>query len=166
HRREILLVEAGDLFFPFLLACFGVQANEIVVVDLQIEVVAPHSHTAIAGVGAATGLPVVMPENGAVARVDGPGVIGCGHVDHAIDHQDAATKPGGTARGQVAAAEPAGDYAHAGLARAVRAATGVETADPSQTQVLDGGLVNRFQRTVPLARVIAGVRGPLIPERF
>src|SRR5205814_2348635 len=74
-------------------------------------------HAAIAGVGAAAGLPVIMPEDRAIARVDGPGVIGRGHVDDAIDHQNAAAETRGAAGVEVALAEPA-DHDRCGFAAA------------------------------------------------
>ena len=48
--REVLLVEAGDLLLPFFFAGSGIEADQVIVVDLEIEVVVPHAHAAVAGV--------------------------------------------------------------------------------------------------------------------
>ena len=92
----------------------------------------PHAHAAVAGVGAAARLPVVVPENGAVARVDGPDVVGRGHVDDAIHHQDAAAQARGAAGVQIALAESADDDGSRGFAAAAstEAAASAVAAEP------------------------------------
>src|SRR6185312_10822342 len=143
HGGKVLFVEARNLLFPALLAGLGVQADQVIVMDLQIEIVVPHAHAAVAGVGAATGLPVVVPEDRAVARIDRPGVIRRGHINHAIHHQDAPAKAGRAARIEVAIAEPADDDGSAlaaaasaeaagGTARAGGAAACREAGDPGE----------------------------------
>src|SRR5258707_717625 len=77
--------------------------------DLEVEVAVPHAHPAIAGVSAAAGFPIIVPEDGAIARVDRPGVIGRGQVDDAIDHENAAARSCGSAVIEIALAEAADD---------------------------------------------------------
>src|SRR5204863_6588726 len=123
HGGEVLLVEIGDGNMPALLAGARVEGDEIVVGRLHEEPVAVHAEAAVADVGAAPGLPEVMPEDVAVAGVDRPGVIGSGEIERAVDLEN-----GGADVGVAASA--------AGVARALaaddgRGAAAAEAAAPA-----------------------------------
>ena len=88
HGGEILLVEIGDLLVPALLAGPRVERDQVIVRRFHVQPVALHAEAAIADVRAALGLPEVVPEVVAVARVDRPGVVGRGEVEDAVDLQN------------------------------------------------------------------------------
>ena len=108
-RREVLLIERRDLVLPDFLAGLRVEAHHPVVVQLEVDVVVPHAEAAGLQAGAAARLPVVVPEHGAVARVDGVDVVRRRRVDDAVDEQDAAAEPRRAAVVRVAVAEAADD---------------------------------------------------------
>ena len=85
RRREIALRQIGDLLVPALLAGLRVERDQVIVRRLHEQVVVPHAQAAIADVGAALGLPEVVPQLAAVARIHRPGVVRHGEVQRAID---------------------------------------------------------------------------------
>ena len=97
HRGKILLVEARDLDAPLFLSRSRVELYEVVVVELGEDEVPPHADAAMARVRSAAGLPVVLPENRAVACVHGPDVVRRGWVQDAVDHQNRSADGGRTA---------------------------------------------------------------------
>ena len=97
-------VERRDLDVPDFLAGSRVELHEVVVVGLDEEEVPPHADAAMAGVRAAARLPVELPEDRAVARVDGPDVVGRRRVEDAVDHQDRSADLRGAAGVELAGA--------------------------------------------------------------
>ena len=180
HRREVLLVEVGDLDVPALLAGLDVERHEVIVRRLEEEVVAPDGRAAIADVRAALRLPVVAPQLAAVARVDRPDVVGRGHIENAVHLQDGALDLRGAAgreltsafaadndRRRDAAASTATSAKTASTATAGgRRITGGQPGRPRQREILDGGLIHLLQRAVPSAGVVARIGGPRVGERF
>ncbi len=182
-RREVLLIERRDLVLPDLLAGLRVEAHHPVVVQLEIDVVAPHPETARLQARAAPRLPVVLPQHRAVARVDRVDVARRRRVDDAVDGQDAAAEARRSAvvgvavaqaadvdrRGRAAAATaPAAKSAatrrHRRTAR--RTASGRQAADPLEAEILDGIRVDQFELAESLAAHVTGVAGPLIRQRL
>ena len=82
--------EAGDDFVPALLAGLGVERDQIIVRRLHVQPVAVHPQAAVADVRAAPGFPEVMPQLGAVARVDRPGIIRRRNIQNAVDLKNGA----------------------------------------------------------------------------
>ena len=72
---------------PALLAGLGVERDQVIVGRLHVQVVVPHAEAAIADVRAALGLPEVVPQLAAVARVHRPGVVRHGEVQRAVHLQ-------------------------------------------------------------------------------
>ena len=66
----------------------GIERDEVIVGRFHEQPVAAHAEAAIADVGAALGLPEVVPELAAVARVHRPGVVGRGEVENAVDREN------------------------------------------------------------------------------
>src|SRR5207245_8616820 len=129
--------------------------DQVIVGRLHVEVVVPHAETAIADVGAALGLPEVVPEGAPVACVDRPGVVGSGEKECAIDGQhggadvDAAAETAAATTGIAGAlaADDGGRRATAAAsAEAPEAAGGGrargEPRSPREGEVLDVGLVD------------------------
>ena len=176
HRREVLLVEVGDLDVPALLAGPRVERDEVVVGRLEEQVVVPDRRAAVADVRAAPRLPEVVPELVAVARVERPDVVGRRHVEHAVDLRIAplmfAAPP--IARSPVPSPPtiigapppppppPPAETAAAGRCRR----SGRDARDPRQREVLHGRLVDLRQRAVAPARVVARVGRPRVGERL
>src|SRR6185503_14787670 len=75
HRREVLLIERRDLDMPHFFAGARIDLDQEVVVRLHEEVVAPHADATMARVRSATRLPIELPENRPVARIDGPEIV-------------------------------------------------------------------------------------------
>src|SRR5262249_48193194 len=88
RRGEISLGEIGDGLVPALLAGAGIQRDQVIVRRLHEEIVVPHGEPAVADVRAAPGLPVVVPELAAVARVHRPRVVRHGEVEGSVDRED------------------------------------------------------------------------------
>jgi len=121
HRRhggEVLKLLVGDLFAPALLAGVRVEGDKPSVGAHEVEPVAVHADAAVADEVAAVVDPIVLPEELALARVDGENVVGDGEVEDSVDQQrrgldhrvaDAALRtdaadlvgPGGGQRGDV-----------------------------------------------------------------
>src|SRR5271165_896587 len=97
HRGKILLVEVGDLFVPAFLAGLRVQTHQIVVRRLHVEPVAIHSETSVSDVRAASGLPEVVPQNMAVARIRGPGIVGHREIKNPVDFENRSSDGGSPA---------------------------------------------------------------------
>src|SRR3982074_1054285 len=104
-----------------------------------------------------------LPGGGAVRRFDRPCVSGRGHVDHAIDHEDAAAETWAAAGIEIAGAESADDdrgrraAATASPKAAAARVTGAggaaaigESRHPGEAEVLHSGLVDLFERAVAL----------------
>ena len=171
-RREVLLVEVGDLDVPALLAGARVEGDEIVVVRLHVQVVAPHADAAMAGVRAAARLPVELPEHRAVARVDRPEVVGRGRIEHAVHHQDRSANGRGTAGVELAGPLAADDDRRTAATAAAAAPSTARRigrwvrslrsslADPGQPEILDGALVDLRERAVAPAGEVARVARP------
>src|SRR5579864_4504691 len=104
------------------MAIARIETNKVIVVDFEIEVVMPQSHAAIAGVRAAASLPVILPEDRAVARIDSPGIIRRGHIEDSVYHEDAAAHARIPAGVQVPRAQPAN---HHGMDRGSAASAAV-----------------------------------------
>src|SRR5436309_827099 len=85
HRGEVLLVEAENFFVPALLAAESVERYQVIVGRDEEEIVAPYSHTAVADVRSASRLPKVVPQLMPVVSIEGPCIVGCGDVEHAVD---------------------------------------------------------------------------------
>ena len=81
HRREVLLLEVGDLDVPAFLAGSRVERDQVVVGRFEEQVVVPDRRAAIADVRAAARPPEVVPELAAVARVERPDVVGRSDVE-------------------------------------------------------------------------------------
>ena len=183
HRREVLLLERRDLDVPDFLAGPRVDLHQVVVVRLHEEVVVPHADAAMAGVRAAACLPVELPEDRAVARIDRPDVVGRRRVQHAVDHED---RPANLRR--TAGVELAGAFAGDRQRNVCTTATGPPrppTPPPpappaprpvgpepwtnpreihAEAQVLDGRLVDLRERAVASPGVVAGVGQPRLAE--
>ena len=104
HRREVLLIEVGDLDVPAFLAGARVERHEVVVGRLEEQGVVPHRRAATADVRAALRLPEVLPELAAVARVHRPDVVGRGDVEDAVHLEDRALDGGVRRRREIARA--------------------------------------------------------------
>ena len=98
--REVLLVEVGDGLVPALVAGLRVERHQVVVGRRHVEIAVPHAEAAIGDVRAAAGLPEVVPQLAAVARVDRPGVVGRRDVERAVHHQRRALDGDAAARRQ------------------------------------------------------------------
>ncbi len=169
HRREVLLVEVGVLLVPAFLAGLRVERDEVVVRRDEVQVVLPETDTAVGDRRAALGLPEVVPQLAAITGVHRPRVVGRGHVERAVDHQRRALDVGWHGRQAVGAGAADDDRrATAAEATAAPASTGAgrQPGGPGQREALDRGAVHLRQRAVALARVIAGVRRPVLAERF
>ena len=99
-----------------------VERHEVVVGRRHVEIAVPHAEAAIGDVRAAPGLPVVVPQLAAVARVDRPRVVGRRHVERAVDHQRRALDAGAAAGGEIAGALAADDHVAAAAAAAAAGA--------------------------------------------
>ena len=75
-----MLVEIRNDFVPTLLAGFRIERHQVIVRSFEIEPILVHPHSAIADVRAALGLPEVVPEDGAIAGIHGPGIVGYGKI--------------------------------------------------------------------------------------
>ena len=126
-------------------------------------------------VGAALGLPEVVPELAAVARVDRPGVVRRGDVERAVHRQHRRLDRDRGADREVAGAFAADDESAAadrrrrGRRRSRRrrgSPTRRSVATPGQRQVLDGLRVDLRQRAVALAGVVAVVSRPRVRQRL
>ena len=97
---EVFEAHVADFDMPALFAGFRVEADEVIVRGFEVEPIAIHAEAAAADVDAALRFPLVVPELTAGAGVDGPGVVGNGEVEHAVDfkrrgfHGDAAGRVG------------------------------------------------------------------------
>lgn len=87
---EILLVEIRNDFVPTLLAGFSVERHQVIVRGFEVEPILVHTHATIADVRSPLGLPEVVPEDGAIAGVDGPRVVGYRDVEDPVHLQDPA----------------------------------------------------------------------------
>ena len=179
HRREVLLIEVGDLDVPAFLACASIERDEVIVRRFEEQVVPPDGGAAVADVRPALGLPVVAPQLASVARVEGPDVVGRCDVEDTVDLQDRALHLGGGSGGELSGALTADDDGSRG--RAAEAATSAKSATaaggrrgiaggqaggPGEREVLDGRLVDLFERAVASAGVVARVGWPGISERL
>ena len=106
RRREILLIEIGDLDVPALFAGFRVERHEVIVGRLEEQIVAPDAGAAIADMRGAARLPEVVPDLPAVERVERPHVVGRGDIQDAVHLQDGAFDG---AAGELARADAADD---------------------------------------------------------
>ena len=172
-RREVLLLEVGNLDVPFLLAGLGVEGDQIVIRRLEVQRVVAECRAAVADVRAASGLPVVLPADTAVVRVECPDIVWCGHVQHFVHHQDGSLDVRRTAGCEFAGADAADDHRRACRSRrpasraaACRgwtcAAARSETRDPRQREVLDGAAIDLLQGAETTPRVVAGIDRPRI----
>src|SRR5262249_8715045 len=122
-RPVVHLVEIADGLVPALGAILRIERNQVAIGRFEIEMVAVHGGAAIADMHAADGVPGVVPELAAGARVNGPGVVGEGEVEDAIYHQ----------RGR--------------LDRASAELPGVRAIYPGKAERLDIGRVDFGERT-------------------
>ena len=129
HRREVLLVEVGNLDVPAFLAGPRVERDEVVVGRLEEEIVAPDGGAAVADVRAALRLPVVAPQLASVAGVHRPDVVGRGHIEDAVHLQDGALDLGVAPARELSGAFAADDDRRRGAA-AEAAAPAEATAAP------------------------------------
>ena len=158
RRREILLVEIGDLDEPAFFAGFRVERDQVVVRCLEEQRVVPDGRTAIADVRGAARLPEVVPDFAAVERVERPHVVGGGDVQNAADLQNGALD---RAAGELARAHAADDRRRQTAAR-----SGHHCRHPREREILHVRRVDLLERAVPAARVVAGERRPLVGERL
>ncbi len=161
-RREVLLSERRNFVPPDFLAGLGVEGEQPVVVLREVDQVPPHRRPTRAGGRAAAGLPVVVPEQRAVARVPRKDVERHGVVDDAVLHDHAAAGARREALVGVAITEPADDDRVADRTRAIGTAAWSDGRHPLEAQVLDVGSVDQFQRAVAPAGHVARIRGPLV----
>ncbi len=128
-----------------------VEADQIIVRRLHVEPVVPHAQAAVADVRAALGLPDVVPQLAAVARIHGPGVIGRGEIENAVDFQDRGANIGVAAGlGRAFAANDGRGSAAARVHRPAAIEPCRDARDPRQRQVLDVRLIELRQRAVAL----------------
>ncbi len=177
--REVLLGERRELDVPALLASLRIERHQIVVGRLEEQVVVPDSDAAAPDVRAAARLPEVVPQFVAVTCVDGPRVIRRRHVEDPVDFENGALD----ARRAPSAAELAGAFTADDRRRRTAPASSAKAGEPSSTrsgrrrragqprhpverQILHRGLVDQRQGAVAAARVIAGIREPVILERL
>ena len=179
HRREVLLIEVGDLDVPAFLARARIERDEVIVRRFEEQIVPPDGGAAVADVRPALGLPVVAPQLASVARVERPDVVGRGDVEDTVDLQDCALHLGVVSAGELPGAFTADDDRRRG--RAAEAATSAKSATaadrrrgiaggqaggPGEREVLDGRLVDLLERAVASAGVVARVGRPGIGERL
>ena len=157
-RREILLVEIGDLDEPAFFAGFRVERDQVVVWCLEKEGVVPDGRTAIPDVRRAARPPEVVPDFAAVERVERPHVVRGGDVQNPADLQNGALN---RAAGELARAHTADDRGRQTTARAGR-----HRRHPREREILHVRRVDLLERAVPAARVVAGKRRPVIGERL
>ena len=106
-----------------------------------------------------------MPQLAAVARIDGPDVVGRGDVEHAVHLKNGALDAR-RAADLLRALTADDDRRTAATATApteapsAGAGTGGEPAHPAEREVLDGGLVDLRERAVAAAGHITGVGRP------
>ena len=170
RSREVALLQVGNRLVPALLAGLGIERDQVVVGRLHEQVAVPHRHAAIADVRAALGLPEVVPEFAPVDRVDRPGVIRHGDVQHAV-HLEHRPLDRAAARWNVARPFAAHDQfrrpaAPESSAASAIARPGRQPCHPGQREMLDVRLVDLRQRTVTLAGVIAVVSRPGVFQRL
>ena len=72
---EMLLIEVRDLDLPLFLSSARVELDQIVVVKLGEDEIAPHADATMTGMRAAARLPVVLPEDRSIARIHRPHVV-------------------------------------------------------------------------------------------
>ncbi len=184
-RREVLLIERRDLVLPDFLAGLGIEAHDPVVVQLEVDVVVPHAEAAGLQAGAAAGLPVVVPEQRAVARIDRVDVIGRGRVDDRRRRTECRRRAAqgrscsrrrcrGRRRRSARPPPPPPPRPPPPPAARRRPPAAVPVGPqpvvildhPLQTEVLDRVRIDQLQRAETLAAEVARVAGPLIRERL
>ena len=144
-------------------SCAGprVERDEIVVGGFEVQRVEPQRRAAVADMRAAARLPVVLPEDMAVVRVERPDIVWCGDVQHVVHHQDRSLDVRRAAGVELAGALAADD--HVGPASA---ASRRQPRHPRQREVLDGRVVDLFQRAEAAAGVVAGIHRPRVGQRL
>ena len=88
---EVLLAGVGVILSPEFMTGVCVQGDEPVVGREEIDAAFPDAYAALPDKVAAMVDPVVVPDFFSSARIEGPDVIGNGHVEHAVDEQRACT---------------------------------------------------------------------------
>jgi hypothetical protein len=164
-RREVLLIETGDFFFPYQVSVPGVEAHHPVVMQFEVDVVVPHANAACSQTRPAARLPVEMPQHRAVMGFDGIDVIGRRRIDHVVYEQHPPAEARRATGIDIASAEPIdGDSPRAGNRRT---AAGLDAGDlPLQAQVLHSVGVDLIQQTIALAAEISRIAGPLVLQRL
>ena len=119
-RREVLLVERGHFVAPDFLAVLGIESNNPIIVLGEVNEVSPHRQ-ATSPKGCATArLPVVVPQDSPVTRIDSKDVVGRCRVDNSVHSQNATADARGAAGVRFAVAETTDDD---WIARTAAAAT-------------------------------------------
>ena len=157
---------------PALLARFGVERDQVIVRRLHVEIVIPHSETAVADMGPALGLPEVMPKLMAIAGINRPTIVWHGDVQSSVylEHRPLHRA---TASRDISRTFASDDHAWLFIAallgsrsrrncRIPRACR--QLRHPSQGQIFDVGTIDLSKRAVPLAGVVAVVGRPRILE--
>ena len=111
--------------------------------------VAIHTDTVIADVDAAGGLPGIVPELTAGARIDGPGVVDGTQIGTVVDHEGSAFNVGGCG-GTAPEIRIALFVLAAGTRRVGRHVGFIE---PLQGQLVDVGLIDLVEHAVALAGI-------------
>ena len=178
-RREVLLIERCDLVLPDFLARLRIQAHDPVVMELEVNIVVPHAQAARLQARAATRLPVVVPQQRAIARVDRVHIVRTRGVNDAVDEQNPATEASGVATVCIAITEAADIDWRCGCAattaapapappapaakpcsrvgggRSGWAAPGGETRHPLEAEIFDRARVHQLQRAEAFPAQIA-----------
>ena len=157
---EVAALHVGDLFVPALFAGGGVERDHEVIGGFHEQPVAVHTETALAIVMAALGLPEVVPDLPAGARIERPCVIRHGGVEDAV-HQQC-----GALEGRVATVEI---DRIAILVFPANVGTGdseVSLVGPRECQLVDVGFADLIESAVAAAGVIAVISGPGIGRRM
>ena len=171
HRRKILLGEIGNFLMPALFSGFRIEADQVIVRRLEVKRVVIHRHAAIADVRATLRAPKIVPESVAVARINGPGVIGSGKIENSVHLQyrstnsDAAKRHRCSGIWRLATNKRRHGWTtttEAGEASATRFATGSshDLAFPCEGQVLHIFPIDLGQGAIAAPRIIPRIGRP------
>jgi hypothetical protein len=152
HRREVLLVEVGNLHVPVFLARAHIDRHQVVVRRFEQQRVVPDRSAPIADVQAAARLPEEVPQLATIAAVDGPDMIRRGGIENAVHLEHRAAHRGLAHREITLALATRGDIA---------AQVGADARGPGQRQVLHVGRRHLREPAVALAGVVTGIAGPV-----